>query len=411
MKKWVVLLLTGMCVALTGCRNSVPDGTKTVITVGDEKASLSALQTMVRYQQAVSYDYYKQMSQMFGQSVDKKLSFWEPEMDEESKKQELERQKTSGFIMPKMDVKTYGDQMVMNTAVTLAGYMTAAEQADSYGVSLTDDEKSQIENLAKEFLDKSDKSLLENTAITKQAVKEYLSYYTLQDKVYDKYVADSDMTVSEAESECMTISYMCFRLDESNPDADTEEKVKKQAEDYMKSLQGIDFTMLDFKQAAAELSSNASGGTESMALHDKEEAYIFDKSDMDAIKGLSAGALYGDVLKGKDQNYYVVRMDNPQDAEASAKYREELKKSRIDEAFAKQLAKWMKEADVFYDVEVLEDIDVNDTVIYTGTKQDASMDIQQDIMAGQDVAAEQEKENQQKSDEISSEKSEDSQNK
>lgn len=384
----MVLLLTGVCVAMTGCSSAVPDGTQTVVTVGKEKASLATLQTMVRYQQAVSYDYYKQMSQMFGQTVDKKLNFWEPEMDDATRAQELERQKQSGFVMPSMDMDTYGDQMIVNTAVTLAGYMATAEQADTYGVSLTEDEKSRIENVAKEFMDNSDKALLENTAITEQAVKDYLTYYTLQDKVYDKYVAESDITVSEEESECMTISYMAFHVDESNPDADTEEKVKKQAEDYLKSLHGVDFTMLDFK-TAAESYTNAQGGTESMALHDKEEAYAFQKADMDAIMSLNKGALCGNVIKGKNQSYYVVRMDNPHDAEASAKYREELKQARIDDAFEKQLATWMKQEVVSYNVGLLEDIDVNDNVIYTGTKEKASMDIQQDIIAGQDIASEQ----------------------
>lgn len=393
---------------MTGCRNVVPDGSQIVISVGDEKASLATLQTMIRYQQAVSYDYYMQMAQAFGQDMSgKRADFWEPVLSEDAKQTELENQKKSGVLMPDMNVKSYGDQMIVNTAASLAGYMAVAEQADEYDVSLSKEETTHIKDTAKTFMKNSDKEVLENNDITEQSVVDYLTYYTLQDKVYGVYAAQSEITVSEEEAKSMTISYLSFYVDESNPDCNTEEKVKKQAEDYLKSLNGVDFTQLDFKMAAAEY-GNAQGGTESIALNDKEEAYAFTKEEVDTIASLNAGALYGEVVKGKNQNYYVIRMDRPYDEEASAKYQAELRKSRVDTAFAKDLAKWMKNEKTTYDIDVLQQIDVNDNVIYTGIKaEDTQKDeVSQDIMAGEDIASEQESNQTEQQTEKSSEKSE-----
>lgn len=381
MKRIMSLVLSACMGAalLSGCGASKMDGTKTVLTVNDEEASVGSLMTMLRYQQAVTYDYYQNMmssyaqqglSMNFGDLWDGELPESTSDTDETNETDTEDVDNTSG-----MNVKTYGNQLVDNIATTLCSYMVVSQHAADYEVSLSYEEQAAIKDVAKEFCDTSDEKSLSANGITEADVVDYLTWYSLYDKVYDAYVASSDITVSDEEAKSMTVSYMRFSVDQTNEDYDTDKEVKQQAEDFLDScLAEDDATSIDFT-SLEEAYSNGYAGTESIAVNDTEsDNYAFDVEDIKKLSETENGVLYSKVLDDGNGSYYVMRVDNNDDKDAAASYAETLKETKINDAFADTVQSWTDESEIKYIVDILESIVVTDNVIYTGVSASDSSD-------------------------------------
>lgn len=369
-KKFAAISLAALMTVggLTGCSTEQKvDGTKTVMTVGDEKVSLGTYMSMLRFQQAATYDYYKSMEQMYassGYTVSMTDNMFNRDATSSSDDSKSEAE-TSG-----MTVKTAGDSLADNIAVALANYVTLEQKAKDYNVSITDDEKSSIEKAAKAFMKDSDSDSIKKNGITQSDVEKMLTYYTYYTKVYDEYSKQAKVTVTDDETKSMTVSYVQFAAssDSSDSDKDSDSKIKKAAEDFLKKCQDDKNYAKDMESKAGD-TDNATFNSTSMAVNnDEEDAYVFTVDQMKKIVETENGAMYGEVVKDSNGNYYVVRMDNNNDKDAAATYAETLKKNKIDEVFNKDLKSWKKDIGVKYEKSVLNNIEVTDNVLYTGTK-------------------------------------------
>lgn len=351
---------------LTGCSTEQKvDGTKTVMTVGDENVSLGTYMSMLRFQQAATYDYYKSMEQMYaskGYNVSMTDDMFNKDATSSSNSGSKSTAETSG-----MTVKTAGDSLADNIAVALANYVTLEQKAKDYNVSITDDEKSAIEKSAKSFIKDSDSDSIKKNGITQSDVEKMLTYYTYYTKVYDEYSNRANVTVTDDETKSMTVSYVQFAVS-SDSDKDGATKIKKNAEDFLKKCQDDKDYAKDMESKAKDV-DGATFNSTSMAVNNNEkDAYVFTADQMKKIVGTENGTMYGEVVKDSNGNYYVVRMDNNDDKDASATYAETLKKNKIDKLFNKDLKSWKKDIGVKYEKSVLDDVEVTDNVLYTGTK-------------------------------------------
>lgn len=370
-RKVVACLCAGCCIVglLTGCGSGFSADT-TVLTVNDTNVSLDTMLSMLRYQQALEYDSYVEMAAMYsgqGMYVDTS-QFWEmdlPESDEEAD--------TSSVPDSGMRQETYADNLVNWTATELASYEAVQPYLEDYGVSLSDEEVQKIEEVAKTFCENTDKSVLTENHITEASMTEYLTLYTQYVKFQDAFMNVAEVSVTDEESEMMTLSYISF----SATDELSDEAVKKQAEDFLATVRdredasSVDVTSLITDEA------NASANMQSLPVNDTEDAYVFSTEDIKALSGLSDGEWYDGVLQDENGAYYIVRMDVRQDADASAEYQESLIHERKQEAFDVQLSEWMTDV-VSYETGVLESIEVSDNVVYTGTSEDAEEDVSDD---------------------------------
>ena len=124
-----ILMICFVVGLVSGCGTTKLNGTDTVVTVGDEKATLSSLMAMVRYQQAVTGDYYDSMyAQYEAQGMQLSMD------DRWDSKAEISDEKDAD--VSGMKVKTSGDQLVDSVATTLSSYVVVCQHADEYGVSL-----------------------------------------------------------------------------------------------------------------------------------------------------------------------------------------------------------------------------------------------------------------------------------
>lgn len=354
---------------LTGCSSEQKlDGTQTVVTVGDEKISMGTLMSMLRFQQATTYDYYQSMSQMYasqGYSIDVSNMFDRDVSNDESESSDSKDKDTE---KTGLTVKTSGESLVENVATALTSYAVLEQKASDYDVTLTDSDKEAIKKAAKSFVKDSDEKSLANNGITQDDVEKLLTYYTYYTKVYDVYSEKSDVTVTDDETKSMTVSYVQFTVSDDDKKSD----VKKSAEDFLKKCQDDADYLKDMENKANDV-DGASFNSGSMAVNNTEEnAYVFTSDQMKKIVETENGAVYGEVVTDSNGNYYVVRMDNNNDKDAAASYGETLKSSKISEAFQKDLKSWKKDAKVTYKTDLLKKIKVTDNVVYTGTKESES---------------------------------------
>lgn len=372
MKKFAAIGLAAVMTlgCLTGCSSEQKlDGTQTIATVGDEKISMGTLMSMLRFQQATTYDYYQSMSKMYasqGYSIDVSNMFDRDVSNDESESSDS-KDKDKDVEKTGLTVKTSGESLVENVATALTSYAVLEQKASDYGVTLTDSDKESIKKAAKSFVKDSDKKSLFNNGITQDDVEKLLTYYTYYIKVYDVYSEKADVTVTDDETKSMTISYVKFAVSD-----DKKSDVKKSAEDFLKKCQDDADYLKDMENKAKDI-DGASFNSGSMAVNNTEEnAYVFTSDQMKKIVETENGAIYGKVVTDSDGNYYVVRMDNNNDKDAAASYSETLKSSKISDAFQKDLKSWKKDVKVTYKSDLLKKIKVTDNVVYTGTKESDS---------------------------------------
>lgn len=357
-----ILMICFVVGLVSGCGTTKLNGTDTVVTVGDEKATLSSLMAMVRYQQAVTGDYYDSMyAQYEAQGMQLSMD------DRWDSKAEISDEKDAD--VSGMKVKTSGDQLVDSVATTLSSYVVVCQHADEYGVSLTDDEKAKIDVAAENFLKNSDKDAIESDGITEDGVKAYLQWYTLYDKIYDKYKEQSDIEISEKESRNIGVSYLSFSIDAESETYNTNAVVKKQAEQILNTFSGKDdLSELNFQDFAGQY-SNVYASTDSIPVEkDVTEGAILSAEDVEAISKLKDGQLYEKLLAGSNGTYYIYRVDKSTDKDASVQYANELRDEKISDAFYEMMKDWKKDVKIEYNLALLDKIAVIDKVVYTGVK-------------------------------------------
>lgn len=228
------ILATGMCVAmtaglLTGCSSSTD---KTVAKMGDTEITLGEAEFMLRYNQAKTQGY---LGAMFGGETNVFL-------------QDLTG---SG--------QAYGETVKESVMNDLKEMTILEQHMSDYNVELTEDEKSAIEEAAKEFMAANDKDVLKEMAATEETVTRILTLYTIQSKMETAIEADVDTEVSDDEAAQKSIQYVYFTIPET--ESETEDATDADSEGASEATTEADSE--EASEAATEAESEAASETES----------------------------------------------------------------------------------------------------------------------------------------------------
>ena len=277
--------------ALTGCNDIKADAVGA--TLNGEEISLGFMNFMARYQQAIYDGAY---SSMFG------TGFWSQDLS------------GSGSDM-ETTVKT---QVADNIELL---YLLEAHMAD-YGVELTEEELTAMDEAADKFMSDNSKAAIEQIGATKKYVKEMLRLNTIQKKMNDAIDAEVDTEVSDEEAAQKTFSYVKVnKTSKTDADGNTvtytdeeKEALKNTVNEYAGKAQ------TDFDGAAQE-----AGYTVSTYSYGTDESTFAEAVIAQADK-MQTGEISG--LMEDDDNYYVIRMDSTFDEEATAEKKEKIVEQR-----------------------------------------------------------------------------------
>ena len=308
-KKIVALILAGaLCVsAFTGCGSAKPD--ETVATLGETTITFDMANFLCKYQKATVDDLY---IMYFGGPA------WD--YDVTGSGQTLEE-----------DLK----ESVMGVLRDL--YTLKAHIAD-YNVVITPEDEAAIEEAAHAFIESNTAEAIEEFGATEDLVKEVLTLYTIQAKMFDAMTTDVDRVVSDEEANMRGYSYVSIGLEgEYKSDSyvkytDAEKaKLREKASNIEKALkEGADFATV----------AKENDLTVSKSAYKKGDTTI-GKELCTALDALKEGEVSAQVVT--DTTIYFVKLDAETDKDATESNRESIIAERENERFNEILDGWQKD--------------------------------------------------------------------
>lgn len=326
------------------------DGTQTVATVDGEKVTLGLANYIVRDQQAQMESYYQMMAQSYGMDMST-MQIWDEKTE---------------------DGKTIGESTKDDAMETIHTLYAMKSHADEYNVTISEEEKSKIDEAAKSFMEANSAETLEKLAVSEGDIVTYLELLTYRQKLHDPMVADVDQEVSEKEANQSTVSVVKFSTagtekdDEGNTIELTEEEKKAKKEqaqqllDKLKASENVAEANMD--AMAQEIDENLYAYTPSFTTAGSEDDTL-EQSVINAVADLEDGQLVQEVVEGVDA-YYVVRLDKKLDEEATANKKESIISEREQEQYDKLVEDWTKDSKLEVEKNVWKKVEVTDSVSF-----------------------------------------------
>lgn len=326
------------------------DGTQTVATVDGEKVTLGLANYIVRDQQAQMESYYQMMAQSYGMDMST-MQIWDEKTE---------------------DGKTIGESTKDDAMETIHTLYAMKSHADEYDVTISEEEKSKIDEAAKSFMEANSAETLEKLAVSEGDIVTYLELLTYRQKLHDPMVADVDQKVSEKEANQSTVSVVKFSTagtekdDEGNTIELTEEEKKAKKEqaqqllDKLKASENV--AEADMDAMAQEIDENLYAYTPSFTTAGSENDTL-EQSVINAVANLEDGQLVQEVVEGVDA-YYVVRLDKKLDEEATANKKESIISEREQEQYDELVEDWTKDSKLKVEKNVWKKVEVTDSVSF-----------------------------------------------
>ena len=326
------------------------DGTQTVATVDGEKVTLGLANYIVRDQQAQMESYYQMMAQSYGMDMST-MQIWDEKTE---------------------DGKTIGESTKDDAMETIHTLYAMKSHADEYDVTISEEEKSKIDEAAKSFMEANSAETLEKLAVSEGDIVTYLELLTYRQKLHDPMVADVDQEVSEKEPNQSPVSVVKISTagtekdDEGNTIELTEEEKKAKKEqaqqllDKLKASENV--AEADMDAMAQEIDENLYAYTPSFTTAGSENDTL-EQSVINAVANLEDGQLVQEVVEGVDA-YYVVRLDKKLDEEATANKKESIISEREQEQYDELVEDWTKDSKLKVEKNVWKKVEVTDSVSF-----------------------------------------------
>ena len=332
---------------LAGCEDTV-DGTKTALVINDEEINVGTANFYLRHQQAET------ANMMLSYGLTTSDMMWDQAISES---------------------QSYGDSLKSNCQDSLVEMVLLRQHAGEYDVALSDEETQKIEEAAQEVAD-ANQEALERIGATKDEVAQVLQLYTYQQKMRDPMIADTDREVSDEEAAQTSITYARISLEgEDDAELTDDEKaaLKSDAEAVRAEIQNSgDPAAADFSTIADGVNEDFMASTFSYGSDDT----IMDDAVKEAVGGLTDGQVYGSVIE-TDAYYYIVRLDQAFDQEATESEKESIIAERENENYNGKLQEWT-DASTVETTSAWENIRVTDKDLYVVKTEDASSDSSSD---------------------------------
>ena len=360
--------------SLAGCGGQKVDGTKTVMTVGDEKVPLGTAAFLARYQQAQIYQLYAmylgQTSNIFSQELE--------------------------------EGKTYADDVKEDVIDDLTEMVILRQHMADYKVELTDEEKQAILDVGQAYEEKNSQEVRDKIGAKREHVSLAAELQLVKSKMMEAMAGDIDENVTEEESQQSSVTYVTVTKSTKSEDTDTsadestastastastestssddsaiddENAVKKANAGILieKITSAEDPAAADMDALAKEVDSSwsASKGTFTTKKTDDTE---LPEEVVEAAKSLKDGEVAKEVAES-DTAYYVVRMDKVNDEDETEKKKEEILTDRKQTNYDDKLAAWKEATKVSVDEGVWSAVVLSDKVPFdlaTESKTDSS---------------------------------------
>lgn len=311
LRKFMTLSLGGVLAAsvLAGCgvnKDAV------VATLDGEEIKLGVANFAVRLQQAQYDDFY---TAYFGEDV------WSTDLY------------GSGSTME--------ESMKENVIEAVKNLYILQNHMSDYGVTLTDDETAAIAEAAETFIAANDDDALDALGATEDIVEEYLTLITIENKMYAAIIADADTEVTDEEANTSAYSYVSVSkttyTDEDGNGATYTEEEQEQLADMIQ-LFGKAAAATTLEDAADEYGYTVYSGTFA------SDTTTLDDDVLAALQGLTEEGEVSDVVE-TDSYYYVLRLDEVTDEEATEEHRESIISERQSDLYDEVLSGWTDEAE------------------------------------------------------------------
>lgn len=296
---------------LAGCGDKV-DGTAAALVINDEEVNLGTANFYLRHQQAETAN----MMQSYGLTSSDLM--WDQAIS---------------------DSQSYGDSLKGNCQDSLVNMVVLRQHAEEYGVSLTEEETQKIDETAQAVMD-ANPDAMERIGASKEDVAQVLELYTYQQKMREPMVADTDREVSDEEAAQTTVTYARISLEgEDGAELTEDEKaeLKADAEEVLAQIQA------SADPSAADFSTIADGVNEDFmasSLSYGSDDTILEDTVKEAVSSLTDGQVYGSVIE-TEEYYYIVRLDQAFDAEATETEKESIISQRESENYDAKLQEWV----------------------------------------------------------------------
>lgn len=341
-KRTAVAALAGVMAVgmLSGCGSKELDGTKTVATVDGTEIPMGVVSLYARQQQQQTVAMYLS----FLGSAD---NIWDQTADEETG-------------------ETYGDQAVTTTLESIEKMYILKAKAADYGVELTEEDETAIADAASEFMAANSEETIKELGVTEDQVKTLLELQTIQNRIYDPIVEEGNITVSDDEANQSGFTYVSIST--SGDDLTDEDKETKKAQaqeilDQMKEDPTAD--MSEIAQAVDESYSAVEGNFTTKESEDEDSSSsAYPDEVLEVLRGLSDGEVASDIIE-TDTGYYVVRLDQVYDEDATESKRESLQNSKESTYYTETVEQWLEDAEVEVDKKVLKTLTITDKHTFT----------------------------------------------
>ena len=289
-KRWSALLLSGVMAAsmLTGCGMNKNE---TVATFDETEVPLGVANFAARFLQATYDDFYVAY---FGEDV------WSSDLY------------NNGTTMQ--------DNIKDSVMQSLFDMYTLEAHMAEYDVELTEDDKAEIADTAAAFIADNSKDALDALGADEETVERYLTLATIQNRMHTAIIADADTNVTDEDGN--TVEYTDTEL----------------------TLLGKTVGMFDMDAKAGTLEDAAEqyDYTVSSGTFTADDSTL-DEAVLTALQGLDEGEV-SDVID-TDTDYYVVRLDEKTDADATETTRQNIISQRQSDLYDETLKGWEDEHD------------------------------------------------------------------
>jgi len=349
LKKLAALVLTGV-ICLTTLFGCGTNAEKSIATLGEENITFGVANFIVKYQKASVDDMYAMYASMYG--VD---SMWDMDTSGSGSTTEAEFKESAMDMIHEM-------------------YTLKAHLAD-YGVEITAEDEAAIKEAASAFMAANSEAAIKEFGATEEIVVEALKLYTIQAKMYNKIIEDTDRNVSDEEANMRGYSMLEIDLsgyydEESNWVEYTEEEI----EELKTKAVGM---QLDLKTKTMEDVAKNYDYEVTTSAYAKEDVSL-DADVLTALNALAEGEV-SDMVETENAIYFL-RIDKDTDVDATEENRQSIIAERENALYKEVVTKWQENDGWDYDESMLEDIDFhNNFTIYEQEEETEDSDVSETV--------------------------------
>lgn len=325
MKKVVALAAVAAMTmtSLVGCATgSNVDNSEVVATVGDSEVTAGVANFYLRYQQSGMEALY---TMYFGDD------FWTQESPEGT---------------------PYGDSLKDDVMGILHEFYVLEDHLADYNVSLSEDDLALIDKAAADFVEANSESVLKNVSGELEIVKQVLTFFAINERMFEALTADVDREISDEEAAQKRLRY--YSVNKMKTEDGVSVEITGDELETLKSDMGA---FLEGAKANGNMKEygEAQGISTYELTFDKDSTTISEEV-IKVADTLKEGE-FSDVIEA-DSYLYVIQLESEFDEEATEKEKEDMVAMREEDAYDEVVSVWLEETPIEVNEEAWDKINV-----------------------------------------------------